>query len=298
MPPSFGGTRRWPSTRKPWARAAPASPRAAAGSGRFRPRDDGPWIADPAQASAAATATARGTRRRSRPRTSVAEIVGDHPHEAVRRRTPIRRDRTRAGELLELDRGLALVGDALAHPSSAATASNNRPMPDVNGAFTVALADDVPRLEGNGATGELELDGSHPPRLPDRRAPARQRHRLEVPRRSNAARSHGGARRPQRPVGAVARCRRRPAPAPARSRRARRGRRPYGRGGAARRRAGALLLGRPLRREVLRVEVVRDQSGSTPSIARYARDRRRTPGTPARSPGPPGGARGTRRRRA
>ena len=149
------------------------------------------------------------------------------------------------------------------------------PCPEESGAFDLqALAHERPALERHRPAGPLEVRGGDAPRLADRRLAAGQRHRLEV--RDALERGEVAAQQlaaPERPVGAVARCRRGRARAPRPSRRARRGRPRRARGGAGRSTSGSVLLVRPLRRRGSRDGGRRrPRPGSTPSIVEVERE--------------------------
>ena len=159
-------------------------------------------------------------------------------------------------------------------PSSAATASNSRPMPDESGAFTAGSRRTArPALERHRPAGALEV--GRPRRATARGSPPRRR--AAAPGRgARRARTRRGrsaaARRPRASRRCRSRCRRRRARAPG----------PVSPCSARHAAAWAwwcwtptssrVLLERPLRRQVLGVEVVRDHR---PARRRASRGRAR-----------------------
>ncbi len=86
-----------------------------------------------------------------------------------------------AGQLLQLDRGLALVAHPLAHPEQRRHGVEEAPGARRERRVDLeALAHERPALERHRSSGPLEIRGRHPPRLPDRGLAAGQRHRLEM----------------------------------------------------------------------------------------------------------------------
>ena len=185
-------------------------------------------------------------------------------------------------------------------PSSAATASNSRPMPDESGAFTGrGSGAPPPAANGTGAAGRLEVGGRDAPRLADRRPRRRAAAPVEVgdalERREIAAQQLAA---PQRSVGAVP-----GAVEHQRQRRAGEAVLGQARGGVGvvvlhADQLGVLALA-PSGREVVGVQVVRDHVGADVEHREVEREigaeRARRP---ARCRGRRGGATGTRGRRA
>ena len=160
-------------------------------------------------------------------------------------------------------------------PSSAATASKSRPIPDESGGSSFRLSRTTcQRSHGTGNPARSRCSGSEAPGLPDRRLAAGKRHRLEVGEPLEALEvAAQQLAAPERPVGAVAR--------PVEDERERRPLLAVL--GETRRGVGVVvldadelrvLLERPLRRQVLGMEVVRDDLGL---------DRRASRGTSSRS---------------
>ena len=177
----------------------------------------------------------------------------------------VRRRGNFAGEMLELDRSSTLVADLRRQSEQrgdrveeAAHARGERRV------HLEALAHPPPPRERDRAPGAFQVAGGHAPGLADRGLPARQRHGLQVGDPLGL-----GQVAPQQlaaPDGAVVAVagsvederQRRPLP-----RRARRGRRPRGRGDAEPRPLG-LLVQRPSCRGVVGVQVVGDDSRGGP----------------------------------
>ncbi len=184
-------------------------------------------------------------------------------------------------------------------PRSAATASNRRPIPEASGGVELqALAHERPRAAT--APAARRARGGRRPSATARGSPPRRRAAARA-RGGRRARSRRGrsaaARRPRASRPCRSRCRRRRARAPGPSRRARPG---SGRVGVVVLDADELgvLLERPLRRQVLGMEVVRDDLGLDREHGEVelevGRGRR---GTRARSRGRRGAARGRPRGR-
>ena len=185
-------------------------------------------------------------------------------------------------------------------PSSAATASKRRPMPEERGAFTFRLWRTTgQRGNGTGRPASSRYEAADAPGLADRRLAARQRHGLEPgdPLEAGEVAAQQLAA-PERPVGAVA-----GAVEDERQRRAGLAVLGQARGGV---RVVVLhadelrvLLERPLRREVVGVEVVGDRLGAHAEHREVQLEvGRGTPSRRARCRGRRGAARGTPRRRA
>ena len=223
--------------------------------------------------------------------------VGACDH-AARDGAGVRHGRLGAGQLLQLDRRLALVAHPLAHAqhrrSGVEQPAHARRERRVH-------AEDGPQLRPAGERhrppGRLEVGGGGAPRLADRGGAARQRHRLEVGDTLEplqvAAQELAAPERPVRAVaGAVEDERERRAGAD----RARPGRRRRGRGGAAprsrrgRARAPTGSRGSP---DACRTRSPRAARRASPGRARGRPGRR---GRRPRSRGRRGAARGTRSR--
>ena len=173
-----------------------------------------------------------------------------------------------AGQLLELDRGLTLVADPVAHAEEggdrveqASHAGGERRV------RLQALAHEAPLATAQ-ADRRLEVGGGDPPGLPNRRLTAGQRHRVEPGEPLEALEiAMEELAAPDRPVGAKAR-----AVEDERERRAL-----LAVLGEARGRVRVVVLDaderqalllRPLRREVLRMQVAGDRLGLEPSMSR------------------------------
>ena len=206
-----------------------------------------------------------------------------------------------ARELLELDGGLALVRHLVAHAEDGGDRVEEP-----------AHARRERRVDAQALRAPAASAPTARPGRPARGATAATRHGSRIaaspPGSGTGSRWASRSKRgevaaqelaaPERAVRRRSRCRRRRARAPAPARRARPGRPRRGRGGAGRRRLG-VLLERPLRRQVLGVQVVRDRArGATPSIVSRARGRRGRRGRRARCRGRRGAARARPRRRA
>ena len=255
-----------------------------AGRAQRRPR--------PSRGSAAAISLARPSRgelRRDRPRRAPSASPKRHGYGSAG---------VVAGELLELDRRLALVADVLAHAEQRRDGVEEAAHARTRAAgssFRLSRTS-AQRGQRHRQAGALEVRGGDAPRLADRRLAAGQRHRLEVrePLEAGEVAAQQLAA-PERPVGAVA-----GAVEDERERRAR-----LAVLGEARRGVRVVvldadelgvLLERPLRREVLGVEVVRDDARARRRASRgRARGRRGRRGRRARSRGRRGAARGTPR---
>ena len=86
-----------------------------------------------------------------------------------------------AGELLELDRRLALVRHLLADAEERGDRVEEAPHPGGERRVHLqALAHERPALERHGAAGRLQVGRRDAPRLADRGLAARKRHRLQV----------------------------------------------------------------------------------------------------------------------
>ena len=210
MPPSFGGTSRCVRTRKPrcssrarveasrrrfWklppesttVRGSPASTQASRRGGRDR-------LVEPAQRPPRAAAPPRAPSDRCHQLRWVAEAPR------------VRLGGRFAGELLELDRRLALVRDALADAEHRGDRVEQAAHPARERRVELqALAHLRPFRPRHVEPRTLEVHGGDAPGLADRRLAAGQRHRLEVrePLEAGEVAAQQLAA-PERPVGAVA----------------------------------------------------------------------------------------------
>ena len=216
----------------------------------------------------------RGRRRRSRAaRPSGTEVGGTAAMSGAGSPKPpgVGRGRRVAGQPLELDRGLPLVGDRLANAEDRGHGIEEPAHPRRERRVDAeALADERPALPGHRQAGALELD-----------ARRRARAHGSPPRRLAAPRRRGGRGARTREVRAqeLAAPERavRPEAGPVEDESERRTRlavlRQAGGGVGVvmldAEEAGVLLL-RPARGEVPGMQVVGDQAGSTSSIARYS----------------------------
>ena len=227
----------------PRPRAAGSAIRGAAGSASTRPRARRPAARPPRRRHARASAAAT-------PSWNAAAISGPGRPAARSSATAATRSAPRitppstpagvglgddvAGELLELDRGLALVADRVAHAEQrrdrveqAARARRKRRVD------REALAHQRPALPRHRPAGALQVRGRDPPRLAHRRLAAGERHgsRWAAARttagRSAAPRRPRSSRRARNPVPSSTTAR------AGRSHRARPGTRRRARGGAA-----------------------------------------------------------------
>src|SRR6266511_3391880 len=148
-------------------------------------------------------------RRDLLPRASPGEVVVDRRDElrAAAEAPGVRLRARLAGEVLELDRRLALVRNALAHAEERRDRVEEAAHPRGKRRVRLqALAHERPALPWHGSPGRFEVNRCAPPRLPDRRLAARERHRLEV--RDALELSEVAAEElaaPERPVRPVAR---------------------------------------------------------------------------------------------
>ena len=267
MPPSFGGTSRCSRTRKPArlepgarrGREPPVLERAAREHDRVgRPCTRHSATADAATVSwKAAAISSRG--RPARARRRLGRRAPWRRRSATARAPPACRRRAARARSPPDPRSVTRSRT----PSTAATASNSRPIPEESGALTARLSRTRCQCRPrHGQAGALEVDGGDPPGLADGGLAAGERHGLEPGEPLEAVEvGSAAARRPRASRRCRTRCRRRRARARGPSRRARRGRRPRARGGAAPRRAGSRCSERPLRRQVLGVEVAGDRLG-------------------------------------
>ena len=259
MAPSLGGSRSGTSTRRPGPRSSagraleqqPVLEHAAAEDDGVQPRAPATLGARP-RGGARDRAWKRAPISARRPRRRPPRARRRRSSRGRRARPPATRaDRRRARrgpDRLELHRRLALVadlgaqaaerGDGVEEPAHARRQRRGQPGACELG-HRVPGARLVPRRAARArAPGRDQPRAGHPPRLAHAAVAAGQAHGPQVARALEARQAAGQQlAAPHRPVGAVARCRRRSPRWPARLAVLGQARPPGGRGGAARRRA-------------------------------------------------------------